>query len=101
MTEYVVYVGDNEWSALYIDGELDRVGDHYLVDERLRTLFGVDEVFSNAFLQGGRYREDVAKTVREAELYDAELDRRADAARDLRDKAEALIQKANELESGV
>lgn len=63
MSKYVVYEGSDEWSALYVDGTLDRVGDHYLIDERLRALFGVTEVTSDAFLRGGTHREDVAPTL--------------------------------------
>jgi TfoX/Sxy family transcriptional regulator of competence genes len=36
----VVFQGE-EWSALYIDGELDTVGDSYLVDERIASLVKV------------------------------------------------------------
>lgn len=65
----VRYSGSEDWSALYIDGQLDTVADHYLVDERISELLGVETVSSDDFMRGGNYREDVAKTLDEIEDY--------------------------------
>jgi len=72
----VRYSGSNDWSALYIDGELDRVGDHYLIDERISALTGVVEVSSDAFLLGGNYADGTARTLDEiTEYVDAEAEK--------------------------
>jgi hypothetical protein len=51
---FVIYQGTGEWSALYVDGKLDTVGDHYRIyEERLPQLVGAEVRYSDAFLQGG------------------------------------------------
>lgn len=63
MTDYVIYSGSEEWSALYVDGKLEKYGDHYLVEEHLRLLLGVTTISSDNFLRGGNWGEDVAPTL--------------------------------------
>lgn len=46
MTEYVRY-HSGEWSALYENGKLVKVGDHYLSDEYLAEKLGVEEIYDN------------------------------------------------------
>lgn len=65
---------DEEWSALYVNGKLECVGDHYLADERLRAIMGVKEFDDNSFMRGGNHREQVAQTVEELEAYQDERD---------------------------
>lgn len=103
MTSYVVYQGDQEWSALYVDGKLDKVGDHYLIDERIRALFGVSTICSNSFLLGGNYYVDVAQHQADIYYYDLErasVQRAADAlfeeAARLHAEAEALLTKSSQ-----
>ena len=36
-----------EWTAVYLNGELQRVGDHYLADEWLQQYAGVKEVHNS------------------------------------------------------
>lgn len=55
---------EGEWEALYVDGKLDKVGDAYLIDERVRQLAGVEEIHGD-FLMGGNFREDCAQTLEE------------------------------------
>lgn len=88
--KYVIYQGDNEWSALYVDGTLDRVGDHYLVDERLRELLGVETVQSDDFMRGGDSREHVAPTLHDLYLWSENRDALHREAQALREQAAAL-----------
>jgi hypothetical protein len=93
----VVYEGSQEWSALYVDGRLDRVGDHYLIDERIRELMSVTTVRSDDFLRGGFQREDVAPTLEGVVQYTkAKEDRMAEAAQ-LRAEAAELLAEAEKL----
>ncbi len=38
----VILRGENDWSALYVDGDIDQYGDHSTIDERIRQLHGVE-----------------------------------------------------------
>lgn len=69
MMKIVRYSGSEDWSALYIDGKLDTVADHYLVDERISQLLGVKTVSSDNFMRGGTQRKDVAETIDEIGEY--------------------------------
>lgn len=66
----IVRYDDEEWSALYIDGELARVGDSYLIDEYLEAMLSVKNINSNDYFLGreGRY-ENVAQTLAEIDEY--------------------------------
>lgn len=59
----VVHEGSDDWSALYVDGRLETVGDHYLIDERIRHLCQVETIQSDDFLRGGKTYADVAQTL--------------------------------------
>jgi len=96
--ELVKYEGSDEWSALYVDGKLDTVGDHYHATERIEQLVGVKVIQNDDFLRGGNYRADVAPTLEDLNLYVRERERReAEAARlraqaaELRAQADALV----------
>lgn len=98
----VRYVGSGEWSALYVDGELDRIGDHYRIDERIAELLGV-EVREGAegsdFLRGGdgvarTGGPSPAQTLAEAEAYTEERDRAVHEADDMIRKADELAREA-------
>ena len=92
--------GTQEWSALYVDGKLDRVGDTYLAHERIIELCGVNWEQSDDFMRGGDSRSDVAKTLDEVTAYTAERERREQDAQSLRAQAQALLEQAQALESG-
>lgn len=94
MSELVRYSGSNEWSALYVDGELDRVGDHYLIDERIADIAGVHNHYSNDFMRGGQSREDVAKTLVEINQYSNKAYANHDKAMELRAQADKLTAEA-------
>jgi polysaccharide deacetylase 2 family uncharacterized protein YibQ len=95
------YSGSSEWSALYVDGKLDRVGDHYTVDERISDLTGVTVVSSDDFLRGGNSREDVAQTLEDIETYAKSADATAAEAKaeGLREQARALLAEADRISS--
>ena len=67
--DLVIYTGSGEWSALYRNGKLERVGDHYWVEERAFFLAGVPVIQSDDFLMGGDGRDDVAQTVDDLRRY--------------------------------
>ena len=50
-TEVVIYE-DGEWSGVYLDGKLQRVGDTYLADEWVREHFGVVTIQSADYMRG-------------------------------------------------
>lgn len=96
--ELVKYSGSQEWSALYVDGKLDTVGDHYLISERLEDLLGVEVVESDAFMQGGHDRIDVAPTLELARQYEKAQELRHQRAESLREQAQALLAQADEID---
>jgi len=93
-----MYQGSEDWSALYVDGKLNYVGDHYNVEERIHELVGVEIIQSDGFLLGGNYREDAAKTVEEVEAFDRAAEEVAESASNLREEAARLLALANQLE---
>lgn len=96
--ELIRYQGSDDWSALYIDGKLDRVGDHYLVDERISEIAGVMNVYSDDFLRGGDSRDDVAETTEQINEYGALRAERENRASELRVQAQRLLEEAQRLE---
>lgn len=92
-----VYQGANEWSALYKDGKLEKVGDHYLIDERIRELYEIDTIQSEDFMQGGNYTHDVAQTLEEVEAYTKVREQNERTVEELRAQARGLIAQADRL----
>jgi hypothetical protein len=92
--------GTDDWSALYVDGKLEAVGDHYVIQEKLLDLLEISWEQSNDFLQGGNYRQDVAETYDELLTYRAQRQNREARASALREKAQELIRQAAALEDG-
>jgi hypothetical protein len=70
MTSYVVYEGSEDWSALYVNGKLALVSDHYLIDEKIRQIFNVETIQSDSFMRGGDYASDVAPTIDDIRSYE-------------------------------
>lgn len=95
MSDLVVYEGSDEWSALYQKGKLVLVGDHYLVDEWLKSHFQVEVRQSNDFMQGGTLRETVARTLQEAEEFGTSHEEALKKAKALEEKAQHLLTEAN------
>lgn len=96
--ELIVYRSEEveEWSALYVDGKLDRVGDSYLIDERIQQLTGVISREGN-FLLGGNHRDDVAQTVEEITAYENAREAENNEAARLEAQAAELIAQAERL----
>jgi hypothetical protein len=95
--ELVRYSGSSDWSALYVDGELDKVGDHYVIDERISALLQVDVRDSDAFMQGGNDYSDVAKTLDEIEQFETGQSAAEQLRAELLAQAAILQAKAAEL----
>lgn len=101
----VRYQGSGEWSALYIDGTLDRIGDHYRIDERIAELLGVelrDGNEANDFLRGGdgitrHGGPSPAQTLAEAEAYGEEREQAIRDAEEMAKNAEDLTRRAAEI----
>lgn len=87
----------DEWSALYVNGELAVVGDHYHSDEYLARMLGVDERDTGDFLDETGTYKGVAQTLAEAEArQEARLTREAEAER-LMEEAKRLTELAESL----
>lgn len=98
MSESIEFHAAGEWTAVYVDGKLERVGDHYLADERLRARVGVVEVDDDAFMQGGDQRDAVAQTLEEVARYARARANRLERAATLRERAQQMIDEAAGLE---
>lgn len=99
-SSYVRY-NDGEWSALYKDGVLVKIGDSYITDDYLaRELGVVEHDNANYFLGKDATYDNAAQTLDEVIAYEKTLDEKwaeaealiaqADA---LRAQAEALLKK--------
>lgn len=95
--DLVIYQGSGEWSALYNGGELVIVGDHYLIEEKVQELLGIEVRQSDDFMRGGNHREDVAPTLPDLYAYGNERRKLNDEAATLEERAEELKVKAAEL----
>lgn len=89
---------EGEWTAVYLDGDLVRVGDSYLADEWLQSFVGVKSVDDDAFMQGQNQYDGVANTLDEVAAYAAERQQKRDRAATLRAEAERLEAEAKELD---
>lgn len=96
-----VYDGEGGWSAVYLDGKLQRVGDSYLADEWVREHFGVETVQSDDFLRGGTSRADVAPTLDDLRDYADEQAAKQARAKALRDEAARLLAEADAMTLGL
>jgi hypothetical protein len=99
MVKLVRYTGDGDCSALYVDGVLDRSGDHYLIDERIAELAGVVTHNSNYFMLGGNSYEGIARSIDEIDQYASAKAELEQEAADLKRRAAELIERAKELQA--
>lgn len=81
---------EGEWTAVYEDGKLVRVGDSYLADEWLQAKFGVVVVQDDAFMRGQNQREGVAQTLDEVREYREAREARRARVAELRAEADRL-----------
>lgn len=91
-------VGDGEWSALYVDGELDTYGDHYLSDERIRELAGVTVEHSNDFHRTLAGVEFIAQDLEEFARWQQEAQQKMEKISALRAEATRLRVEADRIE---
>lgn len=96
--DLVRYSGSDDWSALYIDGKLDMVGDHYLIDERISSLMKVTVIDSDSFMLGRNFEYEVARTLNEIEKFDKVEKAKAAQKQLLLDQAKLLIEQAKSLD---
>lgn len=88
-----IHYADN-WAALYVDGNLDRVGDAYLTEERAFELLGVKIVKDDAFMRGQEQASGAAQTLAEAVAYSDQQVARLRRAAELRAQADRLLAEA-------
>lgn len=88
--EMVILRTGGEWSALYIDGKLVKYGDHYLVDEHIYEMFGIQVDESSDWMRGDTSGMDVAQTLDEVEQYRSEREAAQELAKELRRQASDL-----------
>lgn len=51
MTDYTILQGSSDWSALYVDNQLDIYGDHDTVHEALFEKLGVETRYTNDWIK--------------------------------------------------
>jgi hypothetical protein len=98
MSDSIEFHAAGEWTAVYLNGLLVRVGDHYLADEWLRARVGVVEVDDDAFMRGQDSRDAVAPNLAQVAEYKLARDKRLAEAADMRNRAQALLDAALKLE---
>lgn len=88
-----------DWSALYVDGKLDTVGDSYLIDERISEIAGVEEKISEGFFKGGYDYQHVLETADEVfeHIREQEHDAEVKRAAKIEAQARALEEQAKKL----
>lgn len=96
--ELEIHYDDEDWAALYKDGQLVRAGDTYRTEEEAFALLGVTIVQDNAFMLGQGSAEGVAKTLEEVHRYSEERRRNLARAADMRIQAQRLLAEASDLE---
>lgn len=94
MAKIVRYRSDDEWSALYVDGELDKRGDHDVVDERISELLSVENRYSNDFLIDDYTVHDTLADIESAAAQRAQHIREAEL---LEERAHEFLKQAQEL----
>lgn len=99
MPDLEIHYAD-DWAALYVDGELDRVGDAYLAEERAFEILGVTQVPDDAFMRGQKQSDGVARTLADVQAYREQRDAAQAAAARLREQAAQLLAAATQLDGG-
>lgn len=98
MTKYERF-HSGEWSGLYVDGKLVKYGDHYIVDEYLSSLLGVEDYYDD-----DSWLEEGDKPLQTIEEVERAQDRRSEAEEEAAMKvaqANALMEQAKEILKGV
>lgn len=87
----------DDWAALYVDGNLVTVGDSYLAEEKAFELLGVKQIQDDSFMRGQTSSDGVAVTLAAVNEYRATRDAAEAKARELREEARILLERADEL----
>lgn len=96
-----IYSDGGEWSALYVDGKLEVVGDTYLSEERVMKICGVVQHQDNRdWIGPDGSRESVAASTDEIEDRRIRRERREEEAEALEEQAKGLLAQAKVLRSG-
>lgn len=99
MAQYVLYTGDAEWDALYIDGQLDLLGDRHHLRSRFIELLGVEVRDSDAYFLGREPKYDnAAETLSEVEAHEGRPGSEPAQADLLRAQANELLAQADQLD---
>lgn len=94
----VRYQGNGDWSALYVDGKLVQVGDHYLIDEKISELLGVTVEYSDDFLQGQTLESGIAQTLEDAQSYETIRLQKEREIHLLEEQREELLRQLNNID---
>lgn len=86
----------DEWTAVYLNGKLQRVGDSYLADEWLQAHVGVVLVEDSVCMVDDHH---AYRTTEEVEAATLERDRKREVAAAYRAEAAELERRAKELTS--
>lgn len=87
--KYVLFQIGEGWSALYVDGRLDQIGDTHNVEERIQQILGVAWQESPV-MDAVQQRNEAPPTLLELRRLEAEHEDRSRRAAELRAQAEAL-----------
>lgn len=98
-SKYVMFRIGEGWSALYVDGSLDQIGDSYNVEERIAELLGVSLEESEVMARVS-HRSDAPSTLANLREQEAELAERQQRANALRDEADRLRRQADSMDGG-
>lgn len=91
------YDPNSNWAALYVDGQMETVGDAYVAEEHAFDLAGVAIVRDDAFLRGQDTRDGAAQTLDEVTAYRRQRDAARSEAELLRQQAQALLDRAEQI----
>jgi hypothetical protein len=94
--KYVRFEIGDGWSALYVDGRLDKIGDSHNVTERIEELLGVDCQESEV-MDAVQQRQDAPKTLADLRVLEAARRTALAEAETLRQQAADLIAQADAL----
>jgi len=99
MPKLEIHYDTGNWAALYVDGNLERIGDSYLAEELAFEILGVTIVRDASFMRGQSQADGVARTLDDVAAYRAQRDEKWATAEQLRAEAARLLAEAKELES--
>lgn len=97
----VVFFEYGDGAAIYVDGKLVAAHHPPEMTEKLLSMLGVRTVQDPAFMLGQTSWAGVAETVEDAAAFARATTAKAERAKAMRAEAQALLDKANELDAGI